>query len=503
MAQTDAENNQGRPLPGHETQSDEMACPACGRFVGAATKCPYCGAKVQKRMSLVALRWAAVLLSTVGLVLLYLMAKTRDPDPVLIGEITPTMNFGVVRISGSVRNDPRPFKNGNGMSFTVSDDSGSIIVFVDQAQRAAMAENGLAPRKGDAIDFVAQLQASSSGTSARIRSLKPSSFKLTRGGGAPAKSSSGRTSGRTAAAARDFGPAQPFSAVDESMVGKSVTLEGTVVALKEPEAGTKRPYVLTISDGAEQLDVKFWADQYAQIANPHSLTGTPVRVKASVKLYQEKVDLSLKKGSDLQRVVPAAETSVSAVTAELVGQTVTVCGSVARIDPPKKEKAPWSVTLADPDSGARLAVKYWDDAREAFARQPAVGDVFEFTGEVGYFAGKLQLKVSSGAKAKFVSEGAPKKPATPVAEVAAATAGAFVTIEGALSEPADLDGKGTAYTLTDGTGSVQVVFWNSSIPDELRQKAAAAPRVRVNGKVGDYKGTRQVVPKAGGLEIPE
>ena len=488
-----------RPLPGHETQSDEMACPKCGRFVGAATKCPYCGARVEKRMSLVALRWAAVLLSTVGLVLLYLMAKTRDPDPVRIGEITPTMNFGVVRISGSVRNDPRPFKNGNGMSFTVSDDSGSIIVFVDQAQRAAMAENGLAPRKGDAIDFVAQLQASSSGTSARIRSLKPSSFKLTRGGGSSAKTSSARTT----AAVRDFGPPLPFSSIDESQVGKSVTLEGTVVALKEPEAGTKRPYVLTISDGAEQLDVKFWADQYAQIANPHSLTGTPVRVRAAVKLYRDKVDLSLKKGSDLQRVVPAPEASVSEVTAELVGQTVTVRGSVAKIDPPKKEKAPWSVTLADPDSGARLAVKYWDDAREAFARQPAVGDVFEFTGEVGYFAGKLQLKVSSGARAKFVSEGAPQRPAMPVAEVAAATVGDFVTIEGALSGPADLKGKGTSYTLTDGTGSVRVVFWNSSIPAELQQKAADAPRVRVNGKVGEYEGTRQVVPKSGGLEIPE
>ena len=32
-------------LPGHETQSSEMNCPSCGRFVGAVTKCPYCGAK--------------------------------------------------------------------------------------------------------------------------------------------------------------------------------------------------------------------------------------------------------------------------------------------------------------------------------------------------------------------------------------------------------------------------------------------------------------------------
>ena len=180
MAQDDETSGKPQPLPGHETQSDEMACPKCGRFVGAATKCPYCGAKVEKRMSLVAIRWAAVLLSTVGLFLLYLMARSREPERIRIGDIEATMNFGVVRLSGEVRGDPRPFKNGNGMSFNVNDGSGSIIVFVDQAQRKAMADSGLLPRRGDGIDFVAQLQASSSGSSARIRSLNPSSFQLTR-----------------------------------------------------------------------------------------------------------------------------------------------------------------------------------------------------------------------------------------------------------------------------------------------------------------------------------
>ena len=182
MEPNDATPAKDRPLPGHETQSDEMACPKCGRFVGAAVKCPYCGAKVEKRMSLLALRWAAILLSTVGLVLLWLMAKTREPERIRIGDIEATMNFGVVRLSGEVRGDPRPFKNGNGMSFTVSDGSGELRVFVDMAQRKAMQEAGLVPRRGDGIDFVAQLQSSASGNSARIRSLAPKSFALTRDG---------------------------------------------------------------------------------------------------------------------------------------------------------------------------------------------------------------------------------------------------------------------------------------------------------------------------------
>ena len=416
MAQDDEPTSKPQPLPGHETQSEEMACPKCGRFVGAATKCPYCGAKVEKRMSLVAIRWAAVLLSTVGLFLLYLMARSREPERIRIGDIETTMNFGVVRLSGEVRNDPRPFKNGNGMSFNVSDGSGSIIVFVDQAQRKAMADAGLLPRKGDGIDFVAQLQASSSGSSARIRSLNPSSFQLTRDDGTPVARASAADDGEKAGApersasapsAKDFGPAVAFSAVDASLVGQSVVLEGTVVAIKEPAADTKQPYVVTLTNGVEGVDLKVWPDQFLQIPDAQSLTGTAVRVRAAVKLWKDQVDLQLKKGSDLQRVVP--------------------------------------------------------DAEKPRGRRPPV----------------------------------------PVAQVTAEAAGNYVTVEGALSGASDRAGKGTAYTLADDTGSILVVFWNDSVPVDLQQKAAAAARVRVNGKVKDFQGTLQVTPGPTGVEIVE
>ena len=416
MDQNDAAPTKDRPLPGHETQSAEMACPACGRFVGAAVKCPYCGAKVAKRMSLVALRWAAVLLATVGLVLLYLMARTREPELIRIGDIETTMNFGVVRLAGEVKNDPRPFKNGNGMSFNVADGSGSIIVFVDMAQRKAMVEAGLVPRKGDDIDFVAQLQAASSGNSARIRSLNPASFKLTRAAAAPAASASAGNAAAAAPAAPaapavDPGPVVPFSAVDESLVGRTVVLEGTVASLKEPDPGTKQPYILAIANGDESLDVKFWGDQYLQIADPGSLPGAAVRVKVAVKPpFRGKVDLVLKRGDDLQRAASA----------------------------PAAKEVPRD-----------------------------------------------------------------RRPPVPVVEVTEAAVDSYVTVEGTLSAPSDRAGKGTAYTLTDASGSIMVVFWNNTVAPGIQRKAAAAKRVRVNGKVKEFQGTVQVTPGATGVEILE
>ena len=144
-------------LPGHETQSDEMNCPSCGRFVGAVTKCPYCGSKVEKRMSLVAIRWAAVLLSTVGLFLLFLMAKHREIPLVKLGEVKPTMNFAQIRVEGVVDSDARTFRTGGGMGFNFSDGTGTIMVFISQKQAQEMVERNLVPKTGDQVNFAGGL----------------------------------------------------------------------------------------------------------------------------------------------------------------------------------------------------------------------------------------------------------------------------------------------------------------------------------------------------------
>lgn len=507
MDPNDAPTANARPLPGHETQSDEMSCPKCGRFVGAATKCPYCGAKVEKRMSLVALRWAAVLLSTVGLVLLWLMAKTREPEQIRIGDIEATMNFGAVRLVGEVRNDPRPFKSGNGMSFNVSDGSGTIIVFVDQAQRKTMVDEGLVPRKGDGIDFVAQLQATSSGNSARIRSLAPASFKLMREGGAPAAPAARMPD---APAMPAFGPVVAFSAVGESLVGKSVLLEGTVVSIAEPDPGTKKPYVLTLSDGAETREIKLWADQYGQIPDPRSLPGTAVRVKVAVKLYQDKVDLLLRSGSDLWRAVPAEPAPVvalGAVDESHVGKSVTLEGAVAAIkEPDAGTKRPYVLTLTNATDS--VEIKFWPDQYRQIADPSSLpGAAVRVKVAVKLFQGKVDLQLKSGADLRRAGAAAEtprvRRPPVPVAQITAATANSYATVEGALSDPSDLEGKGTSYKLADGSGSIVVVFWNGTIPAGLQQKAAAAARVRVNGKVKDYKGTLEIVPGPTGVEILE
>ena len=63
-----------------------------------------------------------------------------------------------------------------------------------------------------------------------------------------------------------------------------------MVAIKEPAADTKQPYVVTLTNGVDGVDLKVWPDQFLQIADAQSLTGAAVRVRATVKLWKDKVE---------------------------------------------------------------------------------------------------------------------------------------------------------------------------------------------------------------------
>jgi len=81
-------DEQGQPVVGSGGQ--EINCPQCGRYVGPLTRCPHCGARQPQRISLRALRVAAVFLATIGFGMLWLMAIHREIPLVKISAIQPT-----------------------------------------------------------------------------------------------------------------------------------------------------------------------------------------------------------------------------------------------------------------------------------------------------------------------------------------------------------------------------------------------------------------------------
>lgn len=538
-----AEKKPEGALPGHETQSSEMMCPSCGRFVGAVTKCPYCGSKVTKRMSLMATRWAAILLSTVGLFLLYLMARSHEPATVQIGDIATTMNFGNVRIVGQVKADAKMNRTGNGMSFNVSDGTGDLRVFVDEAMRKEMEEKGLIPKKGNEISFIAQLNVSADQTTARLRSIAEDSFSLMAGDGvAPgagaakkaAESASKPVTAAEKAAASKAEKPTPLKDVSAALEGKFVTLEGVLESLTPPPADSpKRPYYLKLTEGEASVTVKMWQDSYDQIADKDVLVGSRVRLRAAVGVYEGKPDVKLVSPEQFVRLVdddgaaaPAAEekpaaakrdfsrgrstkptyVSLADVTPAQEGETVTVRARVEDVKAPAEgTKQPYSIYLRDGDVTLRASCfpKSWDVIDEA--NRPRPDAVFELTGTVEVYQGKPQLKVKSGYKVKLVDDTPASQPAVdgsaaiPAAE-AAAKLGEVVTLKGVLGAGESLK-SGVKYPLTDASGTVKVVIWNSRLSESVLSALDEGVEVAVRGVAEDYEGSCQVVMEQGALTV--
>ena len=101
-------------------QSDSTAnCPVCERYIGPVSTCPYCNAKNRQSPVIRSIRIVAILLATVGLFMLYMTARHRQPTLISIEDITPAMNFAHVRIVGSIKRKPYISKDKDYISFRV------------------------------------------------------------------------------------------------------------------------------------------------------------------------------------------------------------------------------------------------------------------------------------------------------------------------------------------------------------------------------------------------
>ncbi len=132
--------------------SEETLCPSCGRFVGAYEKCPYCGAGLHKRMSLLIWKRISVAGTILGLLVMWFAATRMNPSLVQIGEIQETYNNAQITIQGTVV-DRRLDSDRGSITLTIADDSGSIGARSFSAL-PEFKKLGNIPRVGDKIETV-------------------------------------------------------------------------------------------------------------------------------------------------------------------------------------------------------------------------------------------------------------------------------------------------------------------------------------------------------------
>ncbi|MEM3401957.1 MAG: hypothetical protein QW179_00305 [Candidatus Hadarchaeales archaeon] len=88
---------------------EEVYCPKCKRYVGTLEKCPYCGAKVPKRLSFRLLKWGGLALAVLGILFLYVDVRTthlivEGPHGIRVADLyldnASTLNFAQAVMTG-------------------------------------------------------------------------------------------------------------------------------------------------------------------------------------------------------------------------------------------------------------------------------------------------------------------------------------------------------------------------------------------------------------------
>jgi len=240
-------------------------------------------------LSVRSFRWAAVVLSTAGLVLLYLMATHREIPVVRIGDVEPTMNFAYVRVVGKVIEEPRINREGEivrSVRFTVSDGTGEIPVMAFRAKGEALVAQDHLPQVGDHVDVTGSLSVSAERMGLWLQA--PEQLRIE--------------------------PGQVLEValgdITEEMIGSRVDVRGRITEVRPPRQGSRRPWSVTIEDESGRQDLSFWRDVYEDIEEKVKLApGAHIQARVVVGSFRDKIQLRLSRASELQFVSEAAKQS--------------------------------------------------------------------------------------------------------------------------------------------------------------------------------------------------
>lgn len=451
-------------------------CSQCGRYVGPYEACPYCGARMAGRVSIRAVKAAAVVLATVGLAVLWL-AATRSPVPrIQIGQASATTNMAYVQVQGWVVRGPDYYSDSGYLSFTVADDTGEIRVSAYRKEVSRLRAQGRIPALGDLVSVAGTLRVHEDGVALTVN--VPEHVEVL----------------RPEPVERELGS---ITADDRLL---RVRVRGQVWAVRQPYEGLT---IITMRDPTGAVDVAVDWDLETLSSELLPLEpGQSVEVVGTVGLYRDAVQIVPVSVMDIVLLpdeVPVAwETNIGALRASDAGRLVAVQGTVTEVTP-----LPAGVKLTLDDGTGEVAVLLWQDLAQALTDPAAltVGTEMRAVGEVSVYREELEVVPERAMDVEVLTEFGPAEETTAhcvaIGDLTAERVGERVTVEGKVTGVASFSG-GLRFTLDDASGQVMLLIWLSTY-DELADPAALdlGARVRATGEVEMYEGALQVVPASG------
>ncbi|KKK71645.1 hypothetical protein LCGC14_2911840, partial [marine sediment metagenome] len=367
--------------------------PSCNRFVGVHTTCPYCGAKISKRMSVMLFKYGALAVAFIGLILLYLAARVVETKVIKVRDVIPSMSFAYVRVQGTVPFQPRIYPETKSLSFTVDDGTGRISIKAYGAVTEELIRTDKLPKIGDWVDVAGQLQVKEERASMIIQ--RPKEVKVT-----------------SAEVLIAQVPTLKIAQIIRGKIGQLIKCEGKIINIRTFPKGRS----LKISDGSGDIDIVIWDSVYEKIPNRGTLQiGREISVQGIIGEYRGKLQVQPRAPEEIKIVGAKEEVtvappvaieipilSIDQITKDRIGQIVSCQGTVTQYRLFSK-----GVSLVISDGTGRISVTLWDKVKNQITdrRIFIVGTQISVRGKLGAYREQLQLVPQRAGDIRVIESG--------------------------------------------------------------------------------------------------
>lgn len=342
-----------------------VQCAGCGRFVGAEERCPYCGTRAHKRLSVRVVRYGAIVLAVAGLFAVWMVARSSNVPVVRVSDVGGTMNWAFVQVGGVVTRYPT-YQESGALQFWIDDGTGEIMVLADRAESTALASAGKVPALGDRVTAVGTLRVKDDFQYLVVELAEKMSVER-------------------------IEPAQlAVGEITAGQVQQKVLVQGQVREVRAPYEGL---VILTIRDGTGSIDLTYDDDLVQLSGQPVQVVpGDTVSARGMVTLYRGTAQIALDDADGLQRLPDEIEVAIRKEIGDIgpqdLDRLVRVQGVVARA----QSISAGQKYVLDDGSGA-ITLLLWDDLLDGGAGTAALreGAWVDAQGIVSEYRGELEL----------------------------------------------------------------------------------------------------------------
>lgn len=310
----------------------------------------------------------------------------------------------------------------------------------------------------------------------------------------------------------------------KELSGKFVVVEGNVKSVKQIKGGV----LVSIDDGTEVMSFPIWDRVLESVPHRDELqAGAKIKFTGKVGEYKGAMQVVPTYGPAVEitagklvkpqqpKTTEAKEAKISELTRDMLGQQVRIVGQIKRT---KEIKGGILVTVDD--GTGEMTFPIWNKVLNHVASKNDIkqGNSIDFIGKVEEYRGSLQVvpfwgenitikkgeaQQPEGQKRERVQTKKTEtaKPSEPVkiqlVELSDDLLGEIVTVEGEITNVKDVKG-GILVTIRQGDEYMTTPLWQRVLDKVTnRDKIVKGARITITGKVGEFKGSLQVVPEKG------